>query len=175
MMNTSFTNDGFDTNRPLVKEEKEEPTSVNKTKETKETILSEFSHSSFESSSFDASTESEVDRTTETCLGKLVRLKKWFLSLLLYLKDTSFDDIQEDFNDWLISPSLFIGHSSSFKENWDFLIMITACWNVFMLPISIAFQVQDNTTDIINTFVDWCFIFDIIFVFRTTILDDDSG
>ena len=37
----------------------------------------------------------------------------------------------------------FISHSSSFKENWDFLIMITACYNVFMLPIGIAFRVNN--------------------------------
>ena len=68
-----------------------------------------------------------------------------------------------------------ISHASSFKENWDFLIMITACWNVFMLPISIAFKTESEATEMINVFVDICFLLDIIIVFRTTILDDDSG
>lgn len=44
-----------------------------------------------------------------------------------------------------------------------------------MLPISIAFETQDDTIDIINYVVDVCFVLDIIFCFRTTLLDDDSG
>ena len=88
---------------------------------------------------------------------------------------TTSDERKADLKHWWGNLNLFISHSSSFKENWDFLIMITACWNVFILPISIAFEVSDDTTDIINAFVDWCFIMDIIVVFRTTILDDESG
>lgn len=69
----------------------------------------------------------------------------------------------------------FIGHSSSFKENWEFVIMIAACWNVFMLPISIAFNSQDVTLDRIALFVDISFVLDMIIVFRTTLLDEDTG
>lgn len=69
----------------------------------------------------------------------------------------------------------FIGHASSFKENWDFVIMITACWNVFMLPISIAFNSQDKTLETIAAIVDICFVIDMIVVFRTTLLDEESG
>jgi heme/copper-type cytochrome/quinol oxidase subunit 4 len=53
--------------------------------------------------------------------------------------------------------------------------MITACWNVFILPINIAFETQDKVTTIVNYFVDLCFFLDIIVVFRTTILDEESG
>jgi len=45
------------------------------------------------------------------------------------------------------SYEFFISHSSGFKENWDFLIMITACYNVFMLPIGIAFRVENQIFD----------------------------
>ena len=53
--------------------------------------------------------------------------------------------------------------------------MIAACWNVFMLPIQIAFGAGDDVTDNINIFVDLCFVLDIIVVFRTTLLDEESG
>lgn len=53
--------------------------------------------------------------------------------------------------------------------------MITACWNVFMLPINIAFSAETNITSTIDKFVDWCFILDMIIVFRTTIIDKESG
>ena len=93
-----------------------------------------------------------------------------------YMRDRSFRWWLKDFKAWITNPeTFFISHSSSFKENWDFLIMITACWNVFMLPISIAFETKDDTVDIINAIVDICFVLDIIFCFRTTLLDDDSG
>jgi hypothetical protein len=69
----------------------------------------------------------------------------------------------------------FISESGSIKENWDFLIMIFACWNVFMLPISIAFNTESNILDWINYVVDISFIIDILVNFRTTILDEDSG
>jgi len=44
-----------------------------------------------------------------------------------------------------------------------------------MLPISLAFEAGDSTTDQINMAVDICFVLDIILVFRTTILDIESG
>jgi hypothetical protein len=92
------------------------------------------------------------------------------------MRERSFRWWLKDFYNWITNPeTFFISHSSSFKENWDFLIMITACWNVFMLPISIAFETRDETVDIINAVVDVCFVLDIIFCFRTTLLDDDSG
>ena len=68
-----------------------------------------------------------------------------------------------------------VGHSSSVKENWDFFIMICACWNVFMLPISIAFNTQDETFQMISVWIDVVFIMDIIVVFRTAVLDEESG
>lgn len=76
---------------------------------------------------------------------------------------------------WYKNMDLFISESGSFKENWDFLIMIFACWNVFMLPISIAFNTESNILDWINYVVDISFIVDILVNFRTTILDEDSG
>ena len=33
------------------------------------------------------------------------------------------------------AENFFFGHASGLKKHWDFLIMIFACWNVFMLPI----------------------------------------
>lgn len=53
--------------------------------------------------------------------------------------------------------------------------MIAACWNVFMLPISIAFNSQDVTLDRIALIVDISFVLDMIIVFRTTLLDEDTG
>ena len=53
--------------------------------------------------------------------------------------------------------------------------MMTACWNVFMLPISIAFQLESEWLDVGDPLVDVCFLLDIVFTFRTTILDEESG
>jgi hypothetical protein len=75
----------------------------------------------------------------------------------------------------LVAFDWFIGHASSFKENWDFVIMVAACWNVFMLPISIAFNTQDKTLETVALIIDVCFALDIIVVFRTTLLDEESG
>lgn len=86
------------------------------------------------------------------------------------LKATFFD-IMDDIRNY----EFFISHASSFKENWDFLIMITACYNVFMLPIGIAFRVENEIFDWTSQAVDMIFVLDIFIVFRTTILDDDSG
>jgi hypothetical protein len=111
---------------------------------------------------------SEDEYVPESCWER-------FVLFMEYLWSTPLDNIKVDFNIWLDSLDLYISHASSFKENWDFLIMFTACWNVFVLPISIAFQTSSETVDLINTFVDMCFVMDILIVFRTTILDEESG
>ena len=82
---------------------------------------------------------------------------------------------KQGFKHWYKNMDFFISESGSFKENWDFLIMIFACWNVFMLPISIAFNTESDILDWINYVVDVSFIIDILVNFRTTILDEDSG
>ena len=56
-----------------------------------------------------------------------------------YLSNLTFDAFKSDVKAYYEQTDLTVSHSSNFKENWDFLIMITACWNVFILPISIAF------------------------------------
>lgn len=53
--------------------------------------------------------------------------------------------------------------------------MITACWNVFMLPINIAFEIESEASLQIDTLVDICFVLDMIIVFRTSIIDEESG
>lgn len=53
--------------------------------------------------------------------------------------------------------------------------MITACWNVFMIPISVGFQTESEATQIIDHVVDACFILDILFVFRTAYLDESGN
>lgn len=59
-----------------------------------------------------------------------------------------------------------------FIEIWEILIMITACWNVFWLPISIAFRASNETAELIDIIVDIFFVLDIILVFRTSIFDE---
>ena len=72
----------------------------------------------------------------------------------------------------LKNMSFQVGYNSKFKDNWDFLIMIVACWNVFWLPIDIAFNTEIDWVQVINNIVDICFILDMILVFRTTVLDE---
>lgn len=52
--------------------------------------------------------------------------------------------------------------------------MTAACWNVFILPINIAFKVRTETTDILNLIADLCFVVDIILMFRISVLDDNG-
>jgi hypothetical protein len=94
--------------------------------------------------------------------------------IILYFKSRTYDEMKEDVSKYLKEETLIV-EKSTFKENWDFLIMITACWNVFMLPIAISFGIQSEVTSYIDWFVDWCFVIDMIVVFRTTIVDEDSG
>lgn len=82
--------------------------------------------------------------------------------------------LYSDFKDWFNHPSYFISQQSPFKDNWDFIVMVTACWNVFMLPLSLSFEVRSDVTDEIDSIVDVCFIIDMIIVFRTTYIDDDG-
>lgn len=51
--------------------------------------------------------------------------------------------------------------------------MVLAIWNVFMLPISIAFKINNEAIDIVNNVVDVTFLIDILIMFRTTIVDDN--
>lgn len=69
--------------------------------------------------------------------------------------------------------NVYIGKRSNFKDRWDYVIMITACWNVFMLPISIAFKIHDSTIHLVNAIADVAFVLDILFMFRTTILNEN--
>eukprot|EP00347_Sterkiella_histriomuscorum_P003990 403362169 len=67
---------------------------------------------------------------------------------------------------------------SSMKERWDLFIMILATWNVYLLPVEVAFEPEEFkgvTLTIINNIVDFCFFLDIIVVFRTTFSDLQSG
>ena len=52
--------------------------------------------------------------------------------------------------------------------------MVAACWNVFMIPVNIAFTIEDSVVEKINTSIDICFAVDIIIVFKTAILDDQG-
>ena len=71
-----------------------------------------------------------------------------------------------------VQANFIISHQSKFKDDWDFLVMIAACWNVFLMPIEIAFTFHSVTVDVINLCVDFIFIIDMIIVFRTTIMDE---
>ena len=44
-----------------------------------------------------------------------------------------------------------------------------------MLPISISFQIDDQIIDTISMVIDICFLLDIIIVFRTSLLDEQTG
>jgi hypothetical protein len=83
--------------------------------------------------------------------------------------------LQESIVTYVQSIDFFISYLSKFKENWDFLVMIAACCNVFLLPIAIAFNSEDPLILNINTISDIIFVLDIIICFRTTILDDEEG
>lgn len=49
--------------------------------------------------------------------------------------------------------------------------MTTACWNAFMLPLSLAFEPDTTATTVIDILVDICFFADMIINFRTTYVD----
>lgn len=59
------------------------------------------------------------------------------------------------------------------KRLWDYLVMLFACWNVFLIPLNLAFDMESTFTSIMDSIVDMCFILDIFVTFRTTYLDDN--
>lgn len=134
------------------------------------TFFDESEESNNQSSSNYSSSEDEQLPT-----GFFARIKYRFMNFVTYIRENSIYDMKDDLLDWYEDQLFLFRHSSQFKENWDFLIMLTACWNVFMLPINIAFSFTNKVTDFINNFVDFCFVIDIIVVFRTTIYDEESG
>ena len=79
--------------------------------------------------------------------------------------DSSIDE--EDLKSaWLISSS-----TSSFKQNFDFLIIICVIFNCFSIPIEIAFDpkvMRSKPFFTLNCIVDLLFFVDIIICFRAT-------
>ena len=56
--------------------------------------------------------------------------------------------------------------------------MFLATFNVFTLPMDVAFQpdsMKGATFTVLNGLVDFCFLLDIIFTFRTTFVDQKTG
>lgn len=53
--------------------------------------------------------------------------------------------------------------------------MVLATVNVFMLPLVIAFKLKNKVLDIASVTIDMCFLLDIIVVFRTVLIDEETG
>ena len=65
-----------------------------------------------------------------------------------------------------------------FRINWDLLIMILAIWNWLQVPYGIAFTLNNNESPLEQTFNQLCnliFILDVIFSFRTTYINEETG
>ncbi|CAI2361263.1 unnamed protein product [Moneuplotes crassus] len=64
------------------------------------------------------------------------------------------------------------------RIRWDLFIMLCAIWNSIQIPYSIAFSPDSDAGAFniaVNLIMDSFFIVDIIFNFRTTYLDQESG
>lgn len=64
------------------------------------------------------------------------------------------------------------------RVNWDLFVMIIATWNCFSLPFDVAFEPPIMSSvgfTITNFIIDFCFLLDIIVMFRTTFFDEKTG
>jgi len=62
------------------------------------------------------------------------------------------------------------------KLKWDIWLIFVLFWVAFTLPYRIAFADDDNLTwNIINYFVDGCFLLDMFLTFFTAILDTETN
>ena len=71
-----------------------------------------------------------------------------------------------------------VRYNHPLKLRWDFLILIFSVWNCFSLPVDIAFNpliFETMGNVVFNHIIDFCFAFDIILHFRTTITDEATG
>ena len=68
-------------------------------------------------------------------------------------------------------PGLFYP-SSTFRENWDYFILVIAIWNALALPVELSLdpEVLRSTYNVVaNVIIDICFFIDIVIIFRTAI------
>jgi hypothetical protein len=68
---------------------------------------------------------------------------------------------------------------SKWRIRWDFIIMLIATWNAFTLPLEISFEppslVDSTFYKVLSWLIDFCFLVDIVVVFRTLVTSDEDG
>ena len=78
-----------------------------------------------------------------------------------------------------IQPRKFIfKNNSQIKFYWDIFIICIAILNTLYLPIIFGFEMDESTTqmfDNITLVIDFFFLIDIIFIFRTTYVNSTTG
>eukprot|EP00347_Sterkiella_histriomuscorum_P022573 403337973 len=93
------------------------------------------------------------------------------------LQDESFTENQEKEN--LKKKYRFlIKVNGNYRIRWDLFVMMLSIWNCYSLPFDVAFQPETFNHlffEYLNTFIDICFGLDIVFNFRTTFLNRQTG
>lgn len=80
-----------------------------------------------------------------------------------------------ELKDKAIKPKYIINRLGTFKQRWDYVIIVGALINCFAVPYKLAYNPAFLTSDmsvIANLIIDLFFVIDIIFNFRTTFLDE---
>lgn len=77
-----------------------------------------------------------------------------------------------------ITKLLLLEPEGIFHRFWDSFMMVTAFVNAFTIPIDLAFNPYWMTYwwyAVIEHIIDFCFLLDIIVLFRTALVDDDGN
>lgn len=87
------------------------------------------------------------------------------------IKESILDNKNKEDNDYMIMPN------DNTKIKFDFLIMLFALYNVFFVPIQVAFEpafLDSLGFTIADAIVDTIFFIDIIICFRTIYIDENG-
>ena len=71
----------------------------------------------------------------------------------------------------MITNQYIIRHLENWRINWELFIIILSIYNSVQLPFDIAFAPPafgDDFWTTMNDIIDYCFVIDIMFSFRTT-------
>lgn len=71
-------------------------------------------------------------------------------------------------------------HNSRFRMRWDLYVILLTLWNCLFIPFNVAFESEGLQTknniplQISEYFIDFCFLLDICFNFRTTYINSKT-
>lgn len=74
-------------------------------------------------------------------------------------------------------PRFMFKQNGLIKKNWNLFIIVLAIYNSISIPLQLSFSpkiLQEANFRFLDSFIDLLFLFDVIFTFRTTYLDQEG-